>query len=71
MMMIEDLKGILNKSLKKIQENTIKQVKKLNKTIHDLKMELETLKKSQKETVLEMENLGKRAGVTDARIQGI
>ena len=70
-MMIEDLKGILNKSLKKIQENTIKQVKKLNKTIHDLKMELETLKKSQKETVLEMENLGKRAGVTDARIQGI
>ena len=70
-MMIEDLKGILNKSLKKIQENTIKQVKKLNKTIHDLKMELETLKKSQKETTLEMENLGKRAGVTDARIQGI
>jgi hypothetical protein len=34
------------KSLKEIQRNTIKQVKKLNKTVQDLKMEIETIKKS-------------------------
>jgi hypothetical protein len=33
-------------------------VKELNKTIQDLKMEIET-KKSQRETTLEIENLGK------------
>ena len=37
--------------------------KKLNKTIQDLKMEVETIKKSQRETNLEIENLGKRSGV--------
>ena len=31
-------------------------------------MEIETLKKSQRETALEIENLGKRSGVTDASI---
>jgi hypothetical protein len=31
-------------------------------------MELETIKKSQRETTLELENLGKRLGVIDARI---
>jgi hypothetical protein len=35
-------------------------VKELNKTIQDLKMEKETIKKSQRETTLEIENLGKR-----------
>jgi hypothetical protein len=30
----------------------------MNKTIKDLKMELETIKKSQRETILELENLG-------------
>ena len=45
--------------LKEIQENTIKQVKGLNKTIQDLKMEIETVKKSQMETTLEIENLGR------------
>jgi hypothetical protein len=34
-------------------------VKKLNKTIQDLKVEVETIKKSQRETTLEKENLGK------------
>jgi methyl-accepting chemotaxis protein len=47
----------------------------LNKTIQDLKFEIETLKKTQRATALEMINLGKRAGVTDAsttnRIQEI
>ena len=31
-------------------------------------MELETIKKSQKETTLEIENLGQRSGVIDASI---
>ena len=39
----------------------------LNETIKDLKMEIET-KKSQRETTLEIENLGKRSGVIDASI---
>jgi hypothetical protein len=43
-------------------------VKELNKTVQDLKMEIESFKKTQRETVLEMENLGNRAGVTDASI---
>jgi uncharacterized coiled-coil protein SlyX len=43
-------------------------VKELTKTIQDLNMELETIKKSQSETTLEIENLGKRSGVTDASI---
>jgi predicted nucleic acid-binding Zn-ribbon protein len=43
-------------------------VKELNKTIQDLKMEVETIKKSQRETTLEIENLGKRPGVIDASI---
>jgi hypothetical protein len=46
----------------------------LNKTTHDLKIEIETIKKSQWERTLEIEILGKRSGVTDAnitnRIQG-
>ena len=41
----------------------------MNKTIiQDLKMEVETIKKSQRETTLEIENLGKISGVIDASI---
>ena len=40
----------------------------MNKTIQDLKMEVETIKKSQKETTLEIENLEERSGVIDASI---
>jgi hypothetical protein len=39
-------------------------VKELIKTIQDLKMEIEIITKSQREASLEMENLGKRSGVT-------
>ena len=38
----------------------------MNKTIQDPKMEVETIKKSQRETTLEVENLGKKKGVIDA-----
>jgi uncharacterized coiled-coil protein SlyX len=43
-------------------------VKELNKTIQDLKMDMETIKKSKRETALEIENLGKRSGVIDASV---
>ena len=44
-------------------------MKELDKTIQDLKMKIEiTIKKSQRETALEIENLGKRSGVIDASI---
>jgi DNA repair exonuclease SbcCD ATPase subunit len=65
---LEALKEETQKSLKELQENTIKQAKETNKTIQNLKMELETIKKSQRETTLELENLGKRSGVIDASI---
>ena len=43
-------------------------MKELNKTIQDLKTEVETTKKSQRETTLEIENLGKKPGAIDANI---
>jgi hypothetical protein len=33
----------------------------MNKTIQDLKVEIETIKKSQRETTLELENLAKKS----------
>ena len=33
----------------------------MNKTVQDVKMEIETKKKSQRETTLEIENLGKKS----------
>jgi hypothetical protein len=46
---LEALKEETQKFLKESQENTIKYAKEMNKTIQDLKMEIETIKKSQKE----------------------
>jgi uncharacterized protein YukE len=66
---VETLKEETHKSHEEIQENTIKQVKELNKTIQDLKNEIETIKKSQMETTLEIENPGKRSGVTNTSYQ--
>jgi hypothetical protein len=40
----------------------------LNKTIQDLKMEIETIKKTQRETTLEIETLGKKSGTIDVSI---
>jgi hypothetical protein len=45
------------KSLKELQENTTKHLMELNKNIQDLKMEVETMKKTQRETTLEIEIL--------------
>ena len=44
-------------------------MKELNKAVQDLKMEVETTKKSQMEATLETENLGRRSGATDAKHQ--
>jgi len=49
------------KSLKEFQENTIKQVK-------ELKMEIEAIKKAQRETTLDIENQRKRQGAVDISI---
>ena len=65
---LEALKEETQKSLKELRENTTKQAKEMNKTIQDLKMEMETIKKSKRETALELENLGKRSGVIDVSI---
>jgi hypothetical protein len=43
----------------------------MNKTIQDLKVEVEAIKKSQREMTLEIKILGKRSGVIDARITNI
>jgi predicted RNase H-like nuclease (RuvC/YqgF family) len=43
---VEVLKEETQKSLKELQENKTKQLMELNKTIQDLKMEVETIKKT-------------------------
>ena len=65
---VEDIKEETQKSLKELQENTTKQVMELNKTIQDLKREVDTIKKTQSEATLEIENLGKKSGTIDASI---
>jgi chromosome segregation ATPase len=46
----------------------MKEVMELNKTIKDLKMELETIKKAQRETTVEIEILGKKSETIDSSI---
>ena len=41
---------------------------KLNKNIQDLKMEVETMKRTQKETTLDIETLGNKSGNIDVSI---
>jgi hypothetical protein len=43
-------------------------VKELKKTIQDLNMEVETIKKPQREITVEIEILGKKSGAIDAGI---
>jgi predicted nucleic acid-binding Zn-ribbon protein len=65
---LEAFKEETQKSLRELQKNTTKQVMELKKTIQDLKMEAETIKKTQRETTLEIETLGKKSGTIDASI---
>jgi hypothetical protein len=62
------LKEETQKSLKELQKNSTKQVNELNKTIQDIKMEVETIKKIQRETTLVIEILGKKSGTIDTSI---
>jgi chromosome segregation ATPase len=64
---VEGLREEAQKSLKELQENTAKHEIELNKTIQDLKI-IETIKKTQKETTLEIETLGKKSGTIHASI---
>jgi DNA anti-recombination protein RmuC len=59
---VENLKEETQKFLKELQENTTKQVMELNETIQDIKKKVDTIKKTQSETMLEIETLGKRSG---------
>jgi hypothetical protein len=43
-------------------------MKKLNKAIQDLKLEVKTINKSERETTLEIKNIGNISGVIDASI---
>jgi hypothetical protein len=43
-------------------------VRELNKNIQDLKRKVETMKKTQSETTLEIETLGKKFGTIDVSI---
>ena len=43
-------------------------MKELNKASQDLKVEVETMKKTQMEANMEMEIIGKRSGITDVSI---
>ena len=63
---LETLKEETQKCLRELQENNTKQEMELNKTIQDLKMEVETMKKTQRETTLGIETLGKKSGTIDA-----
>ena len=65
---VEVMKEETQKSLKELHENTNKQAKDLSISIQVLKTEVETTKKSQRETTLEIENLGKKSGAIDANI---
>ena len=58
-MLEENFKMGINNSLKEIQDK--QQVKEANKTIQDLRMEIEAIKKTQTEGILEIKNLGKAA----------
>ena len=82
MMMVEDIKKDFNNSLKEIKEKTAKelqvlkekrqniskQVMEMNTAILDLKREVDIIKKTQSEAMLEIETLGKKSGTIDANI---
>jgi chromosome segregation ATPase len=82
MMMVEGIKKDFNNSLKEVQENTAKELQvlkekqentykqgmEMNKTIGDLKRDVDTIKKTQSEATLEIETLGKKSGTIHASI---
>ena len=65
---LEAFKEETQKCLRELQENTTKQVMEMNKTILELKREVDTIKKTQIEATLEIETLGKKCGNIDVSI---
>jgi hypothetical protein len=59
---LEAFKEETQKGLRELQDNNRKEVTDLNTTIQYLKAEVETIKKTQRETTLEIETLGKKSG---------
>jgi len=82
-MMMEDFKTDIKNSLRETQEHINKQVeayreesqkslkefqKNTEKQVKELKMEIEAIKKAQRETILDIENQRKRQGAVDTSI---
>jgi hypothetical protein len=65
---VEDLKEKHKNPIQSYRKTQPKQVMELNETIQELKMEVETIKKTQRETTLEIEILGKKSGTISNRI---
>ncbi|MCL0274182.1 hypothetical protein M2T36_25050, partial [Escherichia coli] len=63
-----NIKEEAQKFFKELQENQTKEVMELNKTIQDLKREVDTIKKTQNDATLEIETLCKKSGMMDASI---
>ena len=59
----------MNKSLK--ARKTQKQLKEMNKTVQDLKMEIEVIKKTQTVRIPEMKNSEMQTGITEAGFTNI
>jgi chromosome segregation ATPase len=66
---LEAFKEETQKCLRALQENTTQKVMEMNKSIQDLKIEVETIKKTKRETTLEIETLGKKSGTIDTSIR--
>jgi hypothetical protein len=59
----------MKKSLEEMNESLEENhSKEMNKTVQDLKMEIEAIKKTQTEGTLETENIGKRTVTTETSI---
>ena len=65
---VETLKEEGQKSLKELQEKNKQIGDGIEKNIQDLKLEVETMKKIQRETTVGVETLGKKSGTIDASI---
>ncbi|KAL6038257.1 hypothetical protein STEG23_034930, partial [Scotinomys teguina] len=69
--MVEALKEEIKNSLKELEENKESQekaIRKMKEIVQDVKIEIKKIKKTKIEAMLEIENLTKRTGTTDASI---
>ncbi|KAL6032726.1 hypothetical protein STEG23_016164 [Scotinomys teguina] len=65
---LKELEEKANKKLEEVKESQEKSIKQMKETVQDLKIEIQTIKKTQTEAMLETENLTKPTGTTDASI---